>query len=170
MGVETPDNPAAATAAERIKERFPEDVVEVSVARGEDAVVIRREAVPRIFTFLKEDPDLGFDGLIDLTAVDYLGRRPRFDVVYHLLSFATKQRLRVKVRLEEGDAEVPSLTTLWGSANWLEREVWDMYGIHFTGHPNLKRLLMYEEFQGHPLRKDYPVQRRQPLIGPGSKS
>jgi NADH-quinone oxidoreductase subunit C len=170
MGLEAPGNPAAATAAERIKERFPEDVVEVSVAKGENSVVIRREAVPRIFTFLKEEPGLEFDGLVDLTAVDYLGRRPRFDVVYHLLSFATKQRLRVKVRLDESDVEVPSLTTLWGSANWLEREVWDMYGIRFTGHPNLKRLLMYEEFQGHPLRKDYPVQRRQPLIGPGSKS
>ncbi len=90
----------------------------------------------------------------------------RFEVVYHFFSLLLKARLRVKVPVEESDPEVDSLAGLWASANWFEREVWDMYGIRFRGHPNLKRILMYAEFQGHPLRKDYPVNKRQPLIGP----
>ena len=88
----------------------------------------------------------------------------RFAVVYHFFSLPLKHRLRVEVPLEETDAEVDSVTSLWAGADWLEREVWDMFGIRFRGHPNLKRILMYEQFVGHPLRKDYPVNRRQPLI------
>ena len=91
---------------------------------------------------------------------------PRFEVVYHFFSLPLKSRIRVKVPVEESDPMVASLTPLWASANWFEREVWDMYGIRFRGHPDLKRILMYEEFVGHPLRKDYPVNKRQPLIGP----
>jgi NADH-quinone oxidoreductase subunit C len=90
----------------------------------------------------------------------------RFEVVYHFFSLALGRRLRIKVPVEETDPEVDSLTALWGSADWFEREIWDMVGIRFRGHPNLKRLLMYPEFSGHPLRKDYPVSKRQPLIGP----
>ena len=90
----------------------------------------------------------------------------RFVVVYHLFSLPLKHRLRLEVPVEEADAELDSVTFLWAGANWLEREVWDMFGIRFRGHPKLKRILMYEEFVGHPLRKDYPVNRRQPLIGP----
>jgi NADH-quinone oxidoreductase subunit C len=90
----------------------------------------------------------------------------RFVVVYHFFSLPLKHRLRVEVPVEEDHAEVDSLTSLWPGADWLEREVWDMFGIRFRGHPNLKRLLMYDEFVGHPLRKDYPVNKRQPLIGP----
>jgi NADH-quinone oxidoreductase subunit C len=93
----------------------------------------------------------------------------RFVVVYHFFSLPLKHRLRVEVALEEGeeaDLEVDSLSSLWAGADWLEREVWDMFGIRFRGHPNLKRILMYEGFVGHPLRKDYPVNKRQPLIGP----
>jgi NADH-quinone oxidoreductase subunit C len=90
----------------------------------------------------------------------------RFVVVYHFFSFPLRHRLRLEVAVEEADAEVDSLTSLWAGADWLEREVWDMFGIRFRGHPNLKRILMYQEFVGHPLRKDYPVKKRQPLIGP----
>ncbi len=90
----------------------------------------------------------------------------RFAVVYHFYSTAQKHRLRLVVPVEEADAEVDSLTSLWPAANWLEREVWDMFGISFKGHPDLRRILMYPEFEGHPLRKDYPVNKRQPLIGP----
>lgn len=90
----------------------------------------------------------------------------RFVIVYHFFSLSLKHRLRVEVPVEEDAPEVDSLTSLWAGADWLEREVWDMFGIRFRGHPNLKRLLMYEEFVGHPLRKDYAVNRRQPLIGP----
>jgi NADH-quinone oxidoreductase subunit C len=90
----------------------------------------------------------------------------RFVVVYHFFSVPLKHRLRVEVPLDETDAELDSLTSLWAGADWLEREAWDMFGIRFRGHPNLKRILMYEEFAGHPLRKDYPVNKRQPLIEP----
>ena len=92
--------------------------------------------------------------------------KARFAVVYHFYSTDHKHRLRLVVPVEESEAELDSLTPLWSAADWLEREVWDMYGIRFSGHPNLKRILMYEEFEGHPLRKDYPVNKRQPLIGP----
>ena len=92
--------------------------------------------------------------------------KARFEVVYHFFSLPLKHRLRVKVPVEESDCELDSLTSLWASANWFEREVWDMFGIRFRGHPDLKRILMYAEFQGYPLRKDYPVNKRQPLIGP----
>jgi NADH-quinone oxidoreductase subunit C len=86
--------------------------------------------------------------------------------VYHFYSLTHKHRLRLVVPLDDADGAVDSLTPLWAGANWLEREVWDMFGIRFNGHPDLKRILMYEEFEGHPLRKDYPVNKRQPLIGP----
>ena len=92
--------------------------------------------------------------------------KERFAVIYHFYSMQHKHRLRLVVPLEESSPELASLTSLWAGANWLEREVWDMFGIHFSGHPDLKRILMYEEFEGHPLRKDYPVAKRQPLIGP----
>jgi NADH-quinone oxidoreductase subunit C len=104
--------------------------------------------------------------LIDLTAVDYLPREPRFEVVYHLHSISINHRVRIKLLVPEGEPEVDSATDLWSSANWLEREVWDLYGIRFAGHPDLRRLLLYEQFEGHPLRKDYPKERRQPLVGP----
>jgi NADH-quinone oxidoreductase subunit C len=91
---------------------------------------------------------------------------PRFVVVYHFYSLRLKHRVRLEVPVEEADAQVDSLSALWGAADWLEREVWDMFGIRFRGHQNLKRILMYEEFVGHPLRKDYAVNKRQPLIGP----
>ena len=119
----------------------------------------------------RDEPELRFDVLMDLTAVDYLkypGREdgPRFEVVYHLFSVGHNHRLRLKVRVDEDDAQVPTAVDLWPIANWLEREVWDMFGVRFAGHPDPRRLLMYEEFVGHALRKDYPINRRQPLIGP----
>ena len=111
---------------------------------------------------------LEFEMLTDLTAVDYLPRTPRFEVVYHLFSPARGQRVRVKAPVPEEEASIASAVDLFPSANWMEREVWDLYGIRFEGHPDLRRILLYEEFQGHPLRKDYPKERRQPLVGPGN--
>jgi len=138
--------------------------------RGDETIVVKGESLLEVMRRLKEDPELDFNVLMDLTAVDYLAFKehsgPRFEVVYHLYSTPKNQRVRVKVLVEEKCAEVPSLTGLWPAANWYEREVWDMFGIRFTGHPDLKRILMYDEFVGHPLRKDYPVNKRQPLIGP----
>jgi NADH-quinone oxidoreductase subunit C len=128
--------------------------------------IIRPESLVKVAEFLKSDSRLQFNVLIDITAVDYPERNPRFDVVYQLLSLPFSRRIRLKVAVDGTQPVLDSLTALWGSANWLEREVWDMFGIRFEGHPDLKRILMYEEFEGHPLRKDYPVNKRQPRIGP----
>ena len=108
-------------------------------------------------TALRDTPSLGFNVLTEVTAADYLPRDPRFEVVYHLLSVSRRQRLRLKVRVVE-DGFVTTVQGVWPSAGWLEREVWDMFGIIFDGHPDLRRLLMPEDWEGHPQRKDYPVQ------------
>ena len=155
----------------RLRGRFGDRVTATHDYRGDHTAVLAREAIVPALRFCRDEPDLAFDLLADLTAVDYLtfpGREdgPRFEVVYHLYSVALNHRLRLKVQVEQDDAVVPTATGLWPIANWLEREVWDMFGIRFEGHPDLRRLLLYEEFQGHPLRKDYPITRRQPLIGP----
>ena len=152
-------------------ERFAGSIVETHEQHGEHTVVVTRDALGRLLRHCRDAPALAFDMLTDLTAVDYLtypGREdgPRFEVVYHLYSIGHNHRLRVKVRVEEDDAIVPTAVPLWPIANWLEREVWDMFGVRFDDHPDLRRLLLYEEFVGHPLRKDYPIHRRQPLIGP----
>ncbi len=119
-------------------------------------------------TFLrrcKEDKALAFNLLVDITAVDWMdSREVRFELVYQLLSLSTHSRLTVKVPVSEDAPQVDSAVSLWSGANFLEREVWDMFGIRFIGHPDLRRILMYEEFVGHPLRKDYPVQGKQPRI------
>lgn len=148
-----------------LKERWSERILETHDFRGDETVVIRREGLREAFRGLKEDPELAFNFLSDITCVDYLGKKdPRFEVVYHLHSMRNGRRLRVKVPVPEADPSVDSLTPLWQGANWLEREVWDMFGIRFIGHPDLRRILLYEEFQGHPLRKDYPVNLWQPLV------
>ena len=108
---------------------------------------------------LLEVPALRFNAIIEVTAADYFPREPRFEVVYHLLSVPNRQRVRLKVRVPEGGT-LPSIHTLWPGAGWPEREVWDMFGIVFDGHPDLRRLLMPEDWEGHPMRKDYPVQIR----------
>jgi NADH-quinone oxidoreductase subunit C len=108
---------------------------------------------------LRDTPSLGFDLLIEVTAVDFLPRAPRYEVVYHLVSIANRARLRLKVRVPDGGA-LPTVQSVWPAAGWPEREVWDMFGIFFDGHPDLRRLLMPEDWEGHPQRKDYPVQIR----------
>ena len=110
-------------------------------------------------TALRDAPSLRFNVLVEVTAADYLPRNPRFEVVYHLLSVPHRRRLRLKVRVGE-EGSVPTVQGMWPSAGWLEREVWDMFGIIFDGHPDLRRLLMPEDWEGHPQRKDYPVQIR----------
>jgi NADH-quinone oxidoreductase subunit C len=160
-----------AAIVQRLGDRFAGAVVETHAWRGDHTLVIDRGALLDLLGTCRDDDALAFDLLTDLTAVDYLrfpGREdgPRFEVVYHLYSTRHNHRLRVKVRVDEDDAVVPTAVDVWPIANWFEREVWDMFGIRFEGHPDLRRLLMYEEFVGHPLRKDYPINRRQPLIGP----
>lgn len=151
----------------KLRERFPEAVQECYTYRGDAIVVVDPKSIVDICTFLKEGPELRYDMLIDLAGVDYLGREPRFEVVYLLHSLSDNTRVRLKAPVSERDPQLPSVTSLWAIANWMEREVWDMFGVRFKGHPDLRRILMYEEFKGHPLRKDYPVTKRQPLVGPG---
>ena len=147
---------------EKLKERFGEAVLEVHSQCGDDTALIKPEALLDVMRFLKDE--LGFEMLMDLTAVDHLGEEPRFEVVYHLKSFSRGWRVRVKVRVPEKNPEVDSLTPLWKGANWYERECHEFYGIKFRGHPDLRPLLLYPEFKGYPLRKDYPHKKRQPRI------
>lgn len=150
----------------KLGERFGDAVVSTHSEFGDDTAVVRRERIVEICTFLRDDPDLSFDFAMDLTGVDYLGEEPRFEVVYHLFSLEKKHRVRIKARVPEEDPAIDSVAAVWPGMNWYEREAFDMYGIVFRNHPNLTRILMYEAFVGHPLRKDYPKARRQPTIGP----
>ncbi len=153
---------------DRISGKFQNIILETHFFRGDETVLVRKEAIRDIMNFLKSDPELDFNILMDLTAVDYfwMFKKPRFEVVYHLYSLVKKHRIRVKIGVDDREPIVDSMVSIWPAADWYEREVWDMFGIQFAAHPNLKRILMYEEFVGHPLRKDYPVNKRQPLIGP----
>jgi NADH-quinone oxidoreductase subunit C len=156
---------------QRLRARFGAAIVDTHESLGDTTAVVERAALVDVLGFCRDEPALAFDMLTDLTAADYLkfpGREdgPRFEVVYQLYSLPHNHRVRLKVRVDEDDAVVPTAVSLWPIANWLEREVWDMFGVRFDGHPDLRRLLMYEEFVGHALRKDYPINRRQPLIGP----
>lgn len=150
----------------RIREKFQDRIVDAHALLDQDTVIVGKDSLRELAEFLKNDPELDFNFLMDVTAVDYWKRKPRFELVYHFLSLRHRNRLRVKTPVGEPDPEASTLSDLWVAANWYEREVYDMYGIRFTGHPDLRRILMYPEFEGHPLRKDYPINRRQPLIGP----
>ncbi len=146
-----------------ICEKLGAKVVESLQAQGDDVIVVDRGGLRDSFRALRDD--LSFDFLSDITAVDYWQKKAlRFEVVYQLVSMLKRIRLRVRVPVPEDDAVVESLTPLWRGANFLEREVWDLYGIRFTDHPDLRRILLYDEFQGHPLRKDYPVNLCQPRV------
>lgn len=141
----------------KLRERFPDAIHSTKSFRNETTIAVRASELVRLCRFLKEDPDLAYDFLSDLTAVDRLHEHTRFEVIYHLYSLQFKRRVRLKVQVQEGDS-VPSVTPVWGTANWHEREVYDMFGTRYEGHPDLRRILMPEEWEGHPLRKDYPVQ------------
>jgi NADH-quinone oxidoreductase subunit C len=121
-------------------------------------VVVPREHLRRFCIFLQSEPGLQFDFLSDLSVMDRFPLEPRFDVNYHLLSIPTRQALRVRVRLDGGDPQLETVTTLWPTAEWHEREAFDLFGVRFAGHPDLRRILMPEDWEGHPLRKDYPVE------------
>ncbi len=147
-----------------LTQKFPDSILDAYTYRDDSIVVVDKDDIYDICRFLRDDAKLKFDFLMDLTGVDYLGRDPRFEVVYSLYSSKNNYRLRLKAPIDERSPQIQTLSTLWNIANWYEREVWDMYGIRFKGHPDLRRLLMYDEFKGHPLRKDYPITKRQPLI------
>jgi len=152
---------------DKIKQKFGDKVVETHSFREDQTITLAKECAFEVAQYLRDEPSLDMNFLMDLTAVDYLNKKPvRFEVVYHFYSLKHNHRVRIKIPVEESDPVVDSLDSLYKSANWYEREVWDLYGIKFNGHPNLKRILLYEGFKGHPLRKDYPINKRQPLIGP----
>ncbi|HXV19544.1 MAG TPA: NADH-quinone oxidoreductase subunit C [Desulfuromonadales bacterium] len=147
------------SVVESLKGKFSASVLEVAEFRGETTVVVKKEDIVAICAYLKKE--VGFNFLTDLCGVDYLGKSPRFMVVYHLYNIKTHERLRLKVPVEEKFPQVDTVSGVWATANWHERECWDLMGISFNHHPDLRRILMPEDWQGHPLRKDYPVQ------GPG---
>ncbi len=148
-----------AAAIEAVGAAFGDQLVETSVFRGETTLVVRREQILGILALLRDHADLRFDRLSDLTAIDYLdlGRETRFNVVYHLMSRSSLARLRVRALVPEDDLIIDSVVGMFPSANWPEREVFDLFGIHFAGHPDLKRILLPDDWDGHPLRKDYPI-------------
>ncbi len=173
-----------------VREKFPEAVTASHSHRGDEVVTVRREDLLAAMTFLRNDPQADLKLLRQIVGIDLLTYKkemtgggalasievpeydlkkkspvePRFYVAYNLYSITRKHALRVRVDLRSDDVKVPSITSLYRTADWWERYTYDMFGFEFTGHPNLKRLLMYPEFVGHPLRKDYPVRKRQPLV------
>ncbi len=138
---------------ERLEELLPGAILDRHDFRGDTTIVVDRGRLLQVVELVFAE---GFQMLLDVTAVDFLDRDPRFDVVYHFLNLASQARLRLKVRVNEGEV-LPSLTGRYKSADWSEREVHDMFGLSFEGHPDLRRLLMWEDFPGHPLRKDFPL-------------
>lgn len=153
---------------EKLKERFQDAILDFSEEIGELTVVVAKDSIYKLLEFLKTDADLSYDFLVDVTAVDYSRMEDvlakydyaRFMVVYHLYSYKTGDRLRVKAPVHEKELFVHSVTSLWKGAAWLEREAYDMFGITFENHPDLRRILMPDDFEGHPLCKDYPLRGR----------
>lgn len=146
-----------ATVRGRVTERFGAAVLDVSEYRGDLAFTVKPEALQPLALFLRDDPGLQYIFLSSITGVDYLGREPRFEVVYHLRSLANTHLVVLKVGADEQSPHVPSLVPLWPTANYQEREIFDMFGIEFDGHPALHRILMPEDWDGHPQRKDEPL-------------
>jgi NADH-quinone oxidoreductase subunit C len=149
---------------DRLVEKFGDAVLKVETFRGDDVATVKRERIIDVLRFLRDDPEMSLDLMRTVTAVDYLGRDgDRFEVIYQMYSIAKKHGVRLKCPVPEDDCAIDSCVELFCGMNWAEREAWDMYGIRFKGHPDLRRMFMYEEFVGHPLRKDYPKEKRQPL-------
>jgi NADH-quinone oxidoreductase subunit C len=142
----------------KIKKKNPEAVLGTSLFRGETTLQVRPEDILSVCRLLHDDAECAFDFLVDLCGVDYLPREPRFEVVYLLRSLKTKESIRLKVSLPGSSPRISSVFSVWKGANWMEREVFDMFGIIFDGHPDLRRILLTPEWEGYPLRKDYPLQ------------
>jgi NADH-quinone oxidoreductase subunit C len=142
---------------EQLNTRFKDSIVSINEYRGEVTVIVKKEEIVRLCTFLRDDPECRFDSLRDLCGADYYRPEDRYEVIYNLFSLSNKFRLRLKVRIDEADMRVPSVTSVWQTANWHERETYDMFGIRFDGHPDLRRMYMPEEFEYYPLRKDFPL-------------
>jgi NADH-quinone oxidoreductase subunit C len=158
----------SAIVLEKLKSQFGGAIVETGTLRGDDFAVVDPAKWHDVAKFLRDDATCDMSFFVDLTVVDYPTRSPRFEVVMHLSSLGKGHRVRIKTRIDEGKAgshpTIKTVTDLWKGADWTEREAWDMFGVKFEGHPDLRRVLLYEEFEGHPLRKDYQAQHTQPLV------
>lgn len=144
--------------AELIKEKFPEEVKEVKEFRGQVSVTVKKDRIKEMLKYLHDAPELYCDHPRDICGVDYLGKKePRFEVVYHLYSIRHDHMIRIKAEVPEADCSIDSVTDIWAGADWHERECYDLFGITFKGHPDHRRILMPEDWEGHPLRKDYPL-------------
>jgi len=143
-------------AIKKLIEKFPVSISETKTFREEVTVMVTRQNIYEISKFLFSDSDLRYDFLTDLCGVDLFPQRPRFEVVYLLYSMKNNQRLRLKIKVEETES-IPRVQSIWKAANWAEREAYDLFGIMFENHPDLRRILLWDGYEGHPLRKDYPV-------------
>jgi NADH-quinone oxidoreductase subunit C len=144
-------------AIKKLQEKFPNSILEVKTFRGEVNVTVQKRDIFEICKFLYSDSDLQYHVLTDLCGVDFFPEPPRFEVVYLLYSMKSNQRLRLKTKVGEAES-VSSVESIWKAANWLEREVYDLFGIPFENHPDLRRILLWDGFEGYPLRKDFPVE------------
>jgi NADH/F420H2 dehydrogenase subunit C len=156
----------------RLTGHFGAKVLKTYEHRGQCAVTVAPEHLRAVVTYLRDEADLAFDMLMDVAGVDYLGYPDsddlewRFEVAYQFYSLSRNHRIRVKVAVRDESVKVPSVWDLYNIANWMEREVYDLFGVVFSGHPNLRRIMCHDEFVGHALRKDYPINRRQKLSQP----
>jgi NADH-quinone oxidoreductase subunit C len=146
------------TDVTKLKNTFPDAIVSAEEYRGDVTVVLKKEALLQVCAFLRDDPDYALHFLADVAAVDYKDKTPRFAVVYHLLSHEHNHRLRLKVFLEDEKPEIETVTGIWATANWHEREAYDLMGVKFLNHPDLRRILLPYHWECHPLRKDYPLE------------
>ena len=166
--VRASDPSAQITLEKNLRSKFGDKLQDCEAQKWKEfglTFYVSAEDAEEVFKTLKSDPDFDFSMLVDLTAVDWLDKRePRFDVVYQLMSMKHLHRLGIKIQVTEEKPEAESVVPLWASADFMEREVWDMYGIVFNNHGDLRRILMYDEFVGHPLRKDYPITAKQPRV------
>ena len=178
-GTAYPDLAEETPAVKRLREKFPQDVLAFRGYRGDACVLLRKDDIRAVLQFLRDDPGLNFDLLRDLFGMDDLKTlerqkefadvglpNVRFEVIYHLYSLRHRHDLRLRVGIPEVDCKIDTVSALYRCADWFEREAWDMYGIHFQGHPNQRRILNHDAFEGHPLRKDYPVNRRHNFLKP----
>jgi len=141
----------------KLKKNFPSSALDVKMFRGEVTVTVPKKDIYEICQFLYSDPDLQYQFLTDLCGLDFFPETPRFEVVYLLYSMKKNERFRLKARVGDGDS-ISSVESIWKAANWLERETYDLFGISFENHPDLRRILLWDGYEGHPLRKDYPLE------------
>jgi NADH-quinone oxidoreductase subunit C len=149
---------------QKLREKFGDYIQVIASAFDMDTIMVERKDIVEVCRFLRDEEELDYDLMRDATCVDYIHETPRFEMVYHLYSIYHGHQVRLKVRLEEQNARIDTISGIWTGANWYEREVYDFFGIEFDNHPDLRRLLMYPEFVGYPLRKDYPIEKEQPLF------